>query len=257
MQAPSHWFDAAAAAQRLVRAHKGAALVPGAEIGAKDRPSAYAVQDAVAQALGNVGGWKVGAARPTDEPACSPLPAAGIFQSSATLLGPAWRLRGVEVEVAIRLAHDLVPGAGETGILAPARVIEAIDAVLPAVEIIESRLADWRESAPLAQLADLQNHGGLVLGAPSPVDPRDVDLRTVEAYLAFDGQPVASTRGANPAADIWRLVGWLAWHCAQRGMPLRAGQVVTTGSCSGMLFAPEGSHVQAHLAGIGQVELRF
>jgi 2-keto-4-pentenoate hydratase len=257
MQAPSPTFDAAAAAQRLVRARKGAALVPGVEIGAQDKAAAYAVQDAMAKALGAVGGWKVGAAGPTDEPACSPLPLAGIFQTGAQLLGPPWRMRGIEVEVAIRLGHDLVPQPGDTEALSPARVIEAIDAVLPAVEIIESRLADWRESAPLAQLADLQNHGGLIVGAPSPIDPRDVDLRTVEAYLAFDGQPVASTRGANPAADIWRLVGWLAWHAAQRGMPLRAGQVVTTGSCSGMLFAPEGSHVQAHLAGIGQVELRF
>ena len=79
----------------------------------------------------------------------------------------------------------------------------------------------------------------------------------MQAYLAFDGQPVASTRGANPAADIWRLLGWLAWHCLQRGQTLRAGQVVTTGSCTGMLFAPEGAQVQAELAGIGRVELQF
>jgi 2-keto-4-pentenoate hydratase len=257
METPSNPFDAAAAAQRLVHAHKGAALVASAAVGAHDRASAYSVQDAMAKALGTVGGWKVGAAGPADEPACSPLLSAGIFQSGAALLGSPWRMRGVEVEVAIRLGRDLVPRDGDAGALDPARVIEAIDAVLPAIEIIESRLADWRESAPLAQLADLQNHGGLIIGTPSPIDPRDIDLRTVEAYLAFDGQPVASTRGANPAADIWRLVGWLAWHCAQRGMPLRAGQVITTGSCSGMLFAPEGSHVQAHLAAIGQVELRF
>lgn len=89
------------------------------------------------------------------------------------------------------------------------------------------------------------------------MSPGDLDLREVQACLAFDGQPVASTRGANPAGDVWRLLGWLAWHCAQRGQPLRAGQVITTGSCTGMLFAPEGSHVQAQLAGIGMVELQF
>jgi 2-keto-4-pentenoate hydratase len=250
-------FDGSGVAQRLVRAHKGSALVPWTEAAAPDSASAYAVQDSVARALGSMGGWKVGAAGPAAEPGCAPLPATGIFQSGAALLGPPWRMRGVEVEVAIRLGHDLIPHPGETGPLKPARIFEAIDTVLPAVEVIESRLADWRESTPLAQLADLQNHGGLVVGSPSPIDPRDIDLRTVEAYLAFDGQPVASTRGANAAADIWRLVGWLAWHCAQRGAPLRAGQIITTGSCSGMLFAPEGALVQAQLAGIGQVELRF
>jgi 2-keto-4-pentenoate hydratase len=256
-QQPDSTFDTAGAAQRLVRAHKGATLAPHAQVTPPDTARAYAVQDLVARGLGPVGGWKVGAAGPAAEPACAPLLAAGIFKSGAALVGPPWRTRGVEVEVALRLGHDLVLGNGDNGPLEAARVIEAVDAILPAVEIIETRLDGWRESKPLAQLADLQNHGGLVVGEPSPVDVRAVDLRTVEAYLAFDGQPVASTRGANPAADIWRLVGWLAWHCAQRGMPLRAGQVITTGSCSGVLFAPEGAFVQAQLAGIGQVELRF
>jgi 2-keto-4-pentenoate hydratase len=250
-------FDIPSTAQRLARAHTGATLTPHAQVTPPDAACAYAVQDLVARALGPVGGWKVGAAGPAAEPGCAPLLAVGIFKSGAALVGPPWRARGVEVEVALRLGHDLVPRNGDRGPLEAARVIEAIDAVLPAVEIIETRLADWRESTPLAQLADLQNHGGLVIGEPSPIDVREVDLRTVQAYLAFDGQPVASTCGANPAADIWRLVGWLAWHCAQRGMPLRAGQVITTGSCSGMLFAPEGAFVQAQLAGIGQVELSF
>jgi 2-keto-4-pentenoate hydratase len=258
MRQPSETsFDIQDAASRLVRAHKGSALAPHAQVTPPDTACAYAVQDMVARGLGPVGGWKVGAAGPAAEPACAPLLAAGIFKSGVALVGPPWRARGVEVEVALRLGHDLTPGNSDRGPLAPTRVIEAVDAILPAVEIIETRLDGWRESSPLAQLADLQNHGGLIIGEPSPIDVRDVDLRTVEAYLAFDGQPVASTRGANPAADIWRLVGWLAWHCAQRGMPLRAGQVITTGSCSGVLFAPEGAFVQAQLTGIGQVELRF
>ena len=257
MRQPNPSFDIPGTAERLARAHKGAALAPHAPVTPPDAAGAYAVQDLLVRALGTVGGWKVGAAGPAAEPACAPLLAAGIFKSGAALVGPPWRSRGVEVEVALRLGHDLVPANGDTGPVDAARAMEAVDAIVPAVEIIETRLAGWRESSPLAQLADLQNHGGLVIGAPSPIDVRDVDLRTVQAYLAFDGQPVASTRGANPAADIWRLVGWLAWHCAQRGMPLRAGQVITTGSCSGVLFAPEGAFVQAQLAGIGQVELQF
>lgn len=96
-----------------------------------------------------------------------------------------------------------------------------------------------------------------VIGPASSLRPADLDLRTVQAYLAFDGQPVASTRGANPACDIWRLLGWLAWHCARRRRPLRAGDIVTTGSCTGLLFAAEDAHVQAQLEGIGLVELRF
>jgi 2-keto-4-pentenoate hydratase len=248
------FFDVAGAVRRLVAAHKGAAPVPYLDVLPPDRATAHAVQDATLAALGAVGGWKVGAKGPETEPGCAPLPRRGLVASGAALLGPPWRMRGIEVEVAVRLGKDLIPTSGEPD---AATVRAAIDAVLPVMEVVETRLADWRDSDPLAQLADLQSHGGLVLGEPSDIALEDVDLRTVQAYLAFDGQPVASTRGANPAGDIWRLIGWLAWHCAQRGQPLRAGQIVTTGSCTGMLFAPEGAHVQAQLDGIGRVELRF
>jgi 2-keto-4-pentenoate hydratase len=254
MNSTTSSFDAAGVARRLVGAHKGAAALRYADALPPDRATAYAVQDATLAGLGAVGGWKVGAKGPTAEPGCAPLPARGVMPSGATLLGPPWRMRGIEVEVAVRLGKDLVPTSGEPD---AATVRAAIDAVLPAIEVVETRLADWRDSDPLAQLADLQSHGALIIGEPSRIRVEDVDLRTVQAYLAFDGQPVASTYGANPAADIWRLIGWLAWHCAQRGQPLRAGQVITTGSCTGMLFAPEGAHVQAQLEGIGLVELRF
>ncbi len=247
-------FDPDAVARRLVAAHKGAAAVPHAQALPPDDSAAYAVQDATLARLGPAAGWKVGARGPADLPACAPLPAGGFFESGASLLGPPWRMRGIEVEVAVRLGSDLLAEGGAPDAMTVQR---AVDAVLPVIEVVETRLADWRGSAPLAQLADLQTHGGLVTGPASSMNPAELDLRTVQAYLAFDGQPVASTRGANPAADIWRLLGWLAWHCAQRGQPLRAGQVITTGSCTGLLFAPEGSHVQAQLDGIGRVELRF
>lgn len=243
-----------AAAHRLVQARKGAAIVRWREIAPFDVHAAYSVQDATLQLVGPAAGWKVGAKGPHAEPGCAPLPASGVFAAGARLVGPPWNMRGIEVEVALRLGRDLDTG---DRLCTTAELMAAVDAVLPAIEVVETRLADWRESEPLAQLADLQSHGALVLGAASPLSARDLDLRKTEAYLAFDGQPVASTYGANPAGDVWRLLGWLARHCALRGQPLRAGQVVTTGSCTGLLFAPEGAHVQAQLQGIGLVDLHF
>lgn len=228
--------------------------MPHAHVLGPDATTAYAVQEATLCGLGPVAGWKVGANSPVDEPACAPPPAGGVLASGASLVGPPWRLRGIEVEVAVRLGKDL---AGTDGVPQRDTVVNAVDAVLPAIEVVESRLADRRDSAPLSQLADLQSHGALVLGQPSSLHPADLDLRAVQAFLAFDGQPVASTRGANPAGDVWRLLAWLTWHCARRGQPLRAGQVVTTGSCTGLLFAAEDAHVQAQLDGAGLVELRF
>ena len=213
-----------------------------------DRAAAYAIQDATVAALGPIGGWKVGAKSPDAEPICAPLPASGIVASGATLTGPAWRLRGIEAEVALRVARDL-----DGGPLPP----DAFDAVLPAIEVVETRLADFQVSDPLAQLADLQSHGALVLGASAALAPGQLDLRVVEVRLTFDGTEVAHTRGGNPAEDVWRLLQWLATHVAARGLPLRAGQVVTTGSLTGMLFTVQGARVEAILTRIGTVGLRF
>lgn len=244
-----------ALADRLLAARgDGAAPAQWHDVLPADRAGAYAVQDAVVARLGPIGGWKVGAKGPALEPACAPLPASGLLHERATLAGPSWQLRGLEVEVAFRLARDIAPMDDRMG---AADIAAAIDCVLPVVEVVETRLAHWRGSDPLAQLADLQSHGALVLGRACLLPAAQVDLRGVQAYLAFDGQPVASARGANPAGDVWRLLAWLAFHCVQRGQPLRAGQIVTTGSCSGMLFAPEGARVQAHLEGIGGVAFRF
>jgi 2-keto-4-pentenoate hydratase len=247
-------FDVQAAARRLVAARKGGGPVRSSKVAPPDRTAAYAVQDATLDAVGPARGWKVGAKAPHLEPNGAPLPASGLFASGIELIGPPWAMRGIEVEVAVRFARDFVPASPE---IDRAQLQEAIDCVLPAIEVVETRLADWRDSDPLAQLADLQTHGALVVGEPSALQPAELDLRSVEAYLAFDGQPVASCRGANPAGDAWRLLAWLAWHAAQRGRPLRAGDVVTTGSCSGMLFAGEGMQVLADLKGIGRVELHF
>jgi len=242
------------AAQLLVAARTGGPAAPWRDILPADRAGAYAIQDATLAAMGPVAGWKVGAKSPQAEPHCAPLPASGIHASGVTLTGPAWGWRCIEVEVAFRLGRDLDP---QGRLLAPAELAHAFDAVLPAIEVVESRLLEGHIADPLAQLADLQCHGALVLGSPSALPSAQVDLRTLEASLRFNGALAAHTHGGNPAQDVWRLLSWLALHCAQRGQPLRAGQIVTTGSCTGMLNAPLGLPVRGDVTGVGAVELRF
>lgn len=242
------------AAQQLITARTGGPAVHWRDIVPTDRPGAYAVQDATLAVISPIAGWKVGAKSPQAEPHCAPLPASGIRASGATLTGPAWRWRCVEVEVAFRLGHDLNP----QGRLLPAEELaQAFDAVLPVIEVVESRLAEGHIADPLAQLADLQCHGALVLGSPSTLAPAQVDLRAVEASLSFNSAVAAHTHGGNPAQEVWRLLAWLALHCAQRGQPLRAGQIVTTGSCTGLLNAPMDVTVRGEIAEAGAVELRF
>ena len=245
-------------AQRLVAARSGGTLVPWREVLPPGWAAAYAQQDATLALLGPAAGWKVGAPDAFAEPHCAPLPAAGVLASGALLVGPAWRWRCIEVEVALRLGRDLDP---QGRLLTRDELAPAFDAVLPAIEVVETRLAEAREADPLARLADLQCHGALVLGAPSLLAPDALDLPAVHATLMFDDHAAAQTAGGNPAQDVWRLLGWLALHCARRGQPLRKGQVVTTGSCTGLLVAPVGALVRAELAlgsvDLGAVELRF
>ena len=61
--------------------------------------------------------------------------------------------------------------------------------------------------------------------------------------------------GGNPAGDVWRLLAWVANSCAARCGGLRKGELVTTGSCTGLLFAAPNVHVVAEFDGLGRVEV--
>lgn len=242
-------FDAVA--HRLIAARRGGPAVPFRDVLPADRAGAYAIQDATVAGLGPVGGWKVGGPSVEAEPTAAPLPEAGLRSSGATFEGP---MRGAELEVALRIGRDIRPNGA---LLSAAALAACIGAVLPAIEVVETRLADWKDADPLAQLADLGTHAALVLGEPASMDPASLDLRTVEARLSFGGRVVAETRGGNTASDVWRSLAWLARHAEARGRPLSVGDVVTTGSCTGLLFAKAGDRVEGEIAGLGRVAVQF
>ena len=246
-------FDPQAIADKLARAWQGADRLANAQVPVADAGQAYAVQDHLIARLGPLAGWKVGAANDQAEPNCAPLPRSVVQDQGTPMVVPARSMRGMELEVAVRLGMDLLPG---DTLLPPQAIAAAIDAVLPAIEIVDTRLAEGRGAPVPAKLADLQSHGALVLGAPVKVDLRTIDLRTLRTQLWFDGGQVADTTGGHPAPDVLRLIAWLARHAQARRLPLRAGQVITTGSCTGLLMAPPGARVEGEVAGIGRVAFR-
>jgi 2-keto-4-pentenoate hydratase len=244
-------MDAKTIAQLLLNAHASGSRVQIDPV--SDLTLAYAVQDALLREIGPVAGWKVGAKGLGQEPICAPLPARGLLPSGVTL-DDGYPLRGMEAELAFRLGRDF-----DVGDRLPenAEMMEALDAMLPAIEVVESRLADYPRSSKLTQLADLQSHGALIVGAAIPLSQPATDLLRIEARLSFDEVEVAHTTGGNPAGDIWPVLAWLARHCSLRGTPLLKGQIITTGSCTGMLFADAALKVKADINGLGVVELRF
>lgn len=245
-------FDPSSIALSLAQAWNGQPRVTGADLPITDEAQAYAVQDALATQLGPVGGWKVGAASDTGEPNAAPLPASVVVPAGSTLGLASRSLRLIELEVAVRLRTDLMPG---DRLLSRDEVIAAIDVVMPTIEVVDSRLAETRDAPALVKLADLQSHGALIVGAPGGVDLRSLDMRQLRTRLWFNEEIAADVTGAHAAPDIWRLVAWLARHAQARHRPLRAGDVITTGSCTPPVIAAAGARIVGEVTGLGRLEL--
>lgn len=218
-----------------------------------DVAQAYAIQDCVAGSFGSIGGWKVGAKGAQATPTCAPIPGELIRGDGCTIPASACRLRGAELELAVRIGADLPPRERP---YSREDVASAIAAVMPVIEVVDSRFQEMPAQPPLSLLADCASNAGLVLGREAPGRlPQDPARQA--ARLAFDGRTVAQTLGGNTAQDLLGVLTWLANHLPQRGMNLHRGQVVTTGTWTGLLFAPGPSSVEAELADYGRVGLRF
>lgn len=155
----------------------------------------------------------------------------------------------LEPEIAIALGRDL-HGADVT----PQQVADATAAVLPAVEVVDSRYRDYRfRSAD--NIADNSSAARYVLGAPRKLC--DVgDLRLVAVRLEIDGVLVDQGRGEAALGSPLAAVAWLAGHLTARGERLLAGEVVLTGGLTRAheLRAGQTAHAQFG-GGLGSVLL--
>jgi 2-keto-4-pentenoate hydratase len=223
---------------------------------------AYAVQRAnvrrqmAARGVSPVG-YKIGLTTKRMQDMCNiDNPVAGvIFSDRVHASGAALALSdyghvGLEFEIAVRLARDLRPTGGTPGL---AEVSAAVDAVAPAIEIIDDRGADYRTLEALSLIADNGWNGGIVLGEfvrPWP------DLAAVEASVSIDGTTIAERgHGSDVLGHPFHSVAWLAAHLAEAGSVLRAGEIVMTGSLVTTKFPDKNSHYRYELSGLGAVVL--
>jgi 2-keto-4-pentenoate hydratase len=160
---------------------------------------------------------------------------------------------GVEAELAFRIGRDLKPRSEP---MISEEIWASIASVHAAIEIVDTRLANWKYADRLWVLADSQSNGGFVYD-PNGVPLTDGSFADAPVRLEFDGRVVVEKRGGNPAGDPRWLVEWLTNHCAQSRGGLMAGQFVTTGSYTGMLFVAAGAAVMASFKGIGTVTVSF
>lgn len=152
----------------------------------------------------------------------------------------------VEVEPAFVLGRSLA-GPGVT----VADVVRAVDCVLPSLEIVDSRVADWRIKIE-DTVADNASSGALVLGG-RPLRLVDFDPRTVGASLSINGEIRQTGSTAAVLGNPLTAVAWLANKVATFGVELAEGDVVLPGSCTRMEPIAPGDVVRADFDRLGHV----
>ena len=156
----------------------------------------------------------------------------------------------VEAEVALVLSHGL-----DLRVHTIADVISAVSYVLPALEIVDSRIADWKITF-IDTVADNASSGRYVLGTV-PVRLDGLDLAAVEMMMTINGEQASSGNGAACLGNPLIAARWLADTMSQAGTPLRGGDVVLTGALGPMATVAAGDEVVATISGLGSVSARF
>ncbi|MFZ3598946.1 2-keto-4-pentenoate hydratase [Streptomyces sp. BH104] len=251
------------AARRLLRAaadHAPCAPVRDL-IGSDDVKAAYAVQELLTadrlKAGGRVTGRKIGLTSPAvqqqlgvDQPDFGVLFADMSVDDGASVAVGALLQPKVEAEIAFVLGADLAEGP-----LDDAQIRAAVAHAVPALEIVDSRIADWDITFG-DTVADNGSSALYVLGSPAK---QLAEFEPVEAEMTMRrGEETVSTgNGAACLGDPLTALAWLARTARDVGDPLRAGQVVLSGALGPMVPAAAGDTFTADIGGLGAVSVRF
>ncbi|MDP6398188.1 MAG: fumarylacetoacetate hydrolase family protein [Arenicellales bacterium] len=256
--------DAKTAAQLLLQARKpGQALttLPDDALPAS-RIEAYDAQAELVSLLsagsGKPAGYKVGCTNATarqmlalDSPFSGRCFEKEISVSPSSIDASTLHMIGIEPEIAVRIGEDLVPSKDWQ----TADVIDHIEAVMPAIEIVESRFSTWPLMGFLSAIADNGVHRHLVLGEPlQNWSVGQVDRAQVT--LTANGKTVREGVAGNVDGGPFGVVAWLANHLNAMGCTLAAGQIVTTGVMTDIYDSAPGEELVAQYTLPGVVKLQ-
>ena len=255
-----------AAAQTIAsaRRHRTPLSPLDADVAPHDEAEGYLIQTAVADLLspdfGVQVGYKIGCTSAVMQayleiphPCGGSVFARGVHESGVSLRHRDFVRVGVECEIAVRLAHDLAPSAAP---FTADAVAQAVEAYLPAIEIVDDRYVDWQTLGAPTLVADDFFAAGCVLGKPvaRSVAP---DLLEVVGRAVINGDEAGRGTGADVLGHPHHALAWLANHLAAGGKGLRAGQIVLTGSLVKTVWLGAGDEVVMDLSGLGTVAVDF
>jgi len=227
----------------------------------RDLADGYAVQDALAARHGgDCLGWKIAATSGdgqrhigVTEPLGGRLFAAFAHGDGARLPAGGLHMRVAEAEFAFRLASDLAPRGRD---YAADEVMRAVADLHLAIEVPDSRYEDFATIGAPQLVADDACAGFFVLGGKA-TDWRAIDLARHPVTALRNGEVAARGSGANVLGDPRVALTWLANDRAKRSDGLRAGDVITTGTCVKPVPIAPGDEVVMDFGSLGRVQVRF
>ncbi len=251
------------AAEKLLAEHKANVTFTslGPPDGPKTIPDAYDIQDRyVALLVGEHGGsvgYKVGLTSAPmqafcgiDHPIAGVVLAKRVHKSGASVRRSDFGRLGMEFEIAVRLKSD-VPAA--SGPYTADMVAPHIGGVCAAIELVDDRSADYASLDVRSLLADNSWSAGIVLSEFATAWP---DLESVLGRASKDGVAIGEGHGRDILGHPFNSVAWLATQLASRGVRLKAGEVVMTGSVMKTIFPTDDARYRFELGKIGSVEVQ-
>jgi len=228
-----------------------------------DRAGAYPVQNALFKATqGTHLGWKIAATSAAGQkhigviaPLAGRLMRERCHADGAPVDVQRNRMRVAEAEFAFRLGRDVTAPAGHK--LGLEEVLAAVSAVHLAIELPDSRFADFARMGEASLIADFACACDVVMGHQAQVDVRSWDFAGHAVSVLTDGEPVAHGRGSNVLGDPRWALAWLAQELCDHGDHLRAGDWVITGTCVTPVPIAPGQHVRCDFGVLGTVGVQL
>jgi 2-keto-4-pentenoate hydratase len=251
------------AARRILEARRSGSLLDA--LAPNDQPRSleegYAIQQTVtAQWPDKIAGWKVGATSKevqalfgVSEPVYGPVFRDQVFQSPATISAQDFQHRLLESEFVFRFRKDM---PSRLTSYTHSEIMDAVDALFPAFEIISPRFASLTGRHVSQVVADFCANGGAVLGKLR-TEWRGIDLSSQAVCLSIDGAERQRGTGAVVLNNPLNVLDWFVNVFSQHGGKIEAGQFVMTGTVTG-LHAPKLSQTaKADFGQLGTVEVVF
>jgi 2-keto-4-pentenoate hydratase len=255
-----------AAAQFIATARRSRAKLDAlpADIVPADEAEGYQVQralhDLLRPQIGSVVGYKIGCtSKVMQEYLEIPHPCGGgvfekgVHDSGVKLSASDFVRVGVECEIAVELARNLLPTEEP---FTAEWMGEAVEAYYPAIEIVDDRYVKWETLGAPTLVADDFFAAACVLGQPV-ARARAPDLLKIMGRAIINGKEEGRGTGADVLGHPHEALAWLANHLVTEGRGLHAGQIVLTGSLVKTVWLNAGDHVRMELEGLGNVEATF